>query len=105
MQQRGVTIISSFVLPETKPPISIATYAAINAPRGSPGAPILKASVARLGNAPTIPATAAEMVVSGEDLSFTATPTPIPAPVTVFATLPIAAKQLPTILSPIIEPI
>ena len=89
MQASGVTIISSLVLPETKRPISTAIYAAINAPSGSPGDPAAKFILDASGNAPIIPATAAETVVRGVDFSFAATPTPMPAPVIAFATFPI----------------
>ena len=66
--------------------------AATKAPRGSPAFPNAKLSIPSAGNAPIIPATAAETVTSGPCLNFAATPTPIPAPVTVFATLEIAIR-------------
>ena len=84
----GVTIISTFVFPDTSLPISIATYAATNAPSGSPGFPSANADIEfTVGNAPIMPETAAAIVTRGLEPSLTATPTPMPAPVSVLATL------------------
>ena len=84
----GVTIMSTFVFPDTSLPISIATYAATNAPSGSPGFPSANADIEfTVGNAPIMPETAAAIVTRGLEPSLTATPTPMPAPVSVLATL------------------
>ena len=92
MDTSGVKIISIFVLPAPSLPHSMPIRAATKAPRGSPAFPNAKLSIPSAGNAPIIPATAAETVTSGPCLNFAATPTPIPAPVTVFATLEIAIR-------------
>ena len=65
--------------------------AAINAPKGSPGltdsaAPIVNISDTDDGKAPIRPATPAETQSIGEHLNLEATATPIPAPVSIFAT-------------------
>lgn len=89
MVTKGVTIMSTGVFPETSLPTSIAVYAAMNAPSGSPGAENVKVLSAKNepamifeAYAPTSPAAAAEMTKRGAfSLSLTATPIPMPAPV------------------------
>ena len=99
----GVIRISSFVRPDTRCPSSMPTKAAMNAPSGSPGpfrvkAPPAKAAPLRmeLAKAPARPATAAEIVTSGDSLNLYATPTAIPAPVRPLATLAMLTIVLPT---------
>ena len=76
MVTMGVTRMSTFVLPETRCPASIATYAAINAPSGSPGpasctTPSTSTVPAKilLANPPAIPAVAAESTTRGGSLN------------------------------------
>ena len=73
----GVSIISIFVFPAIRCPISIPTKAAIKAPKGSPGPAsvitpvsliILPASIL-VAKPPTIPDTAAETTTSGVSLN------------------------------------
>ena len=94
----GVTMISTLVLLDTSLPSSIATRAATNAPNGSPGLPSANAVIElTVGKAPIIPATAADIVTSGDAANLTATPTPIPAPVNVLATLAAPVIYEPTV--------
>jgi len=76
---------------------------AINAPSGSPGpfkiiVPSTKTEPCNilLAKAPINPAIAAEIVTKGVSLYFTATPTPIPAPVKLAAIFPITTIKFPT---------
>ena len=55
--------------------------------------------------APTVPATAAEKLVSFLDLRLCAMPAPMPAPMSSFAVVPMPDIMLPTLLSPIRLPI
>ena len=98
----GTNMISTFVFPVISFPISIPIKLAINAPIGSPG-PVntmlpftntLPANIL-LANAPIKPAIPAEIVTNGDALYFTATPTPIPAPVNTLQTFPIKISIFP----------
>ena len=75
--------------------MTIAIYAAINAPSGSPGpastmVPSTSTVPARilLANPPTIPAVAADTATKGGSLNLCATPTPMPALVIAAAIFP-----------------
>ena len=90
IRQRGVTRISSLVLPATTFPKYTAAIAARNAPRGSPGpervifpsTSIVPAIICD-ANPPIIPETAADKTVRGFAFNLIATPHPMPAPVSI----------------------
>ena len=99
----GTKIISNLVLPCIHLPQIIPIKLAINAPSGSPGpfkiiVPSTKTEPCNilLAKAPITPAIAAEIVTKGVSLYFTATPTPIPAPVKLAAIFPITTIKFPT---------
>ena len=99
---RGIRIMSSFVLPAYSDTISMTSIVATYAPMGLPGAPsaIAENGAAADGknfsaNAPTMPATAAEKIKSFGFFSACAMPTPIPAPIMLFAMFEMPVSVLP----------
>ncbi len=93
----GVTMISTFVLPDTRLPISRATNAAINAPKGSPtAAKVVKEPLNILfliiceAKAPIKPATPALIATRGGFFNLYATPKPIPKPIAILVIVPTA---------------
>ena len=110
---RGVTRMSMRVLPETRAASVMAANAPTNAPMGSPAeasemekaAPLSIEAWMPLMSAcayePIMPAATAEATTSGcVFFNFRHTPTPMPAPIAICATLPTASSASPKGLLP-----